>query len=137
MSAALSLQKSIRARLVSKAVITDTVPASSILDRHQTPAPDPSIIIGEAQTVDEGDDLQRRSFRVYSTLHVWVKEPSLAGANALCGLIVDAVLGGRFPERDGWQCVDQFVSSTRLIRDPDGETSHGIVTVEALMRRAS
>ncbi|WP_026479338.1 DUF3168 domain-containing protein [Ahrensia sp. 13_GOM-1096m] len=137
MSAALSLQKSIRARLVAKTAITDIVPAASILDRHQTPAPDPSIIMGEAQTLDEGDDLKRRSFRVYSTLHIWMKERSLAGTNELCGLIVDAVLNGRFPERDGWHCVDQMVSNTRLMRDPDGETSHGVVTVEALMRRAS
>jgi hypothetical protein len=55
------------------------VPASSILDRNERPAPSPSIVIGEGQSVDENDSLSRNLTRVYLDLHIWKKEPSTEG----------------------------------------------------------
>lgn len=137
MSAALSAQKSIRATLINDSAITSLVPANSILDRHQLPAPSPSIVLGEAQTLDEGIDMKRRFWRVFSTLHVWKKEASLEGANTIAGAISDSLTGKRFADDDGFHCVDSMVSSIRLLRDPDGETSHAIITVETLLMRVA
>tara|TARA_R110002020_G_scaffold5179_4_gene21921 strand:- start:7957 stop:8370 length:414 start_codon:yes stop_codon:yes gene_type:complete len=132
MSADLAFQKAIRARLVEAAGVIALVPAGSILDRNARPAPDPSIIIGEDQTVDE-ERISRNVLRIYSTLHVWKKEPSLVGVKAIAGAIRVAIHESRLSLDSGFECGDCLVSSVRYMRDPDGETSHGVVTVEALI----
>ncbi|SKA26342.1 DUF3168 domain-containing protein [Consotaella salsifontis] len=132
MSAALAVQKAIRARLVTSIEISMHVPAANILDRNSRPAPDPSIIIGEDQEVEEGD-IARRVVRVYSTLHVWKKEPGLVGVKTIAGAIRAAVRLGNFAETSGFHFGDCRVSSTRFLRDPDGETAHAVVTIETLV----
>ena len=136
MSAALAVQKAIRARLVATAGVTDLVPANAILDRNQRPAPDPSIIIGEAQTVDESTDMQRGHQRVFHNLHVWKRETGTTGANAIAGAIRSAIQSDRFVLDAGYHCADARVSDLRVMRDPDGETAHAVVTVETLVAEA-
>lgn len=131
MTPELTLQKAIRERLISSAGVVALVPADNILDRNQRPNPDPSIILGEGQSVDDGDSISRSLTRVYMDLHLWKKEPSTQGVKALAGAIRSAINGGRLKFDPGFHCVDCRVSSMRFLRDPDGKTSHGVVTVEA------
>lgn len=136
MSVDLVVQKALRARLTGTAAVLDLVPAASILDRNQRPAPSPSIILGESQVVDEGTSLRRAHSRVYHTIHVWKLEPSLTGVKAICGAIRTAIHSGRLALDPGFHAADAFVSSLRTLRDPDGETSHGVVTVQVLVHEA-
>ncbi len=132
MSADLAFQKAVRARLVATAGVTALVPASAILDVNQRPAPDPSIIIGEGQAI-EGERIDRRDQQLALDLHAWNKEPGLAGVKAIAGAIRTAIHSGRFDATDGIHVADCRVSRTRFLRDPDGETAHGVVTVEAVV----
>lgn len=137
MSADLESQKALRARFTTSAAILAMVPASNILDSNQRPAPVPSIILGESQTVDEGTSLSRSHSRVFHTVHVWTREPSLTGVKAICGEIRRAVhFGTRLVMADPYHCADLRIASIRTLRDPDGEHAHGIVTVEALVSEA-
>jgi len=131
MSAALAVQKAIRARLVATPAVTELVPAASILDRNSRPAPDPSIVLGEDQIVDEGR-IARDVVLVYSTLHVWKREPGLIGVKAISGAIRSA-MRDRLASVPGYHFGDSYVSSERFLRDPDGETAHGVVTIESLV----
>ena len=134
MTAALVLQRALRARLISWPAVTALVPAGSILDSHQRPAPDPAIILGEDQEI-AGGDIRRQQTRVYATLHLWKREPSTEGVKEIAGAIRAALHSGRPALGPDWHCVDCWVGATRFLRDPDGETSHGVVTVEALVKR--
>jgi hypothetical protein len=131
MSAEIALQKALRSRLIATSAVTTLVPAASILDRNQRPAPDPSIVIGEGQSTDEGDSLSRNRVSVFLDLHVWKKEPSLAGVKIIAASIRVAIRSRRLALETGFHCADAYVSSTRFLRDPDGETSHAVVTVTA------
>jgi len=131
MSADHALQTAIRLRLVATPAVTALVPATSILDVHQRPAPTPSIIIGEGQSV-EGDQIDRRDQRVYLDLHVWKTEPGLVGVKDIAGAIRTAIHSERLAVVHYW-CGDCRVSTMRFMRDPDGETAHGVVTVEAIL----
>lgn len=135
MSADIEVQKAMRGRLVSDTAVTALVPATSILDRNETPNPRPSIIMGETQEVDEGTSLARDRTRIYHTLHIWTREPSLAGAKAIAGVIRKA-LRTRLDLPAPYHCGDLKISSSRFLRDPDGESSHGVVTVEVLVSEA-
>lgn len=130
----LAVQKAIRARLVGTSAITALVPATSILDRNERPAPDPSIILGENQMVDPGITLARDVVRIISTIHVWKKEPSLAGVTAICSAIRTAINARRLDLDAGVDCSDSRFATMRTLRDPDGVTSHGIVVLEVLVR---
>lgn len=130
MSAALAVQIAVRARLVATGAVTAMVPADNIVDINSRPAPDPAIIMGEGQSIDYGD-IARRGETVILDLHVWKKETGLEGVKAIAGAIRAALHASR-PVLDGYHCGDCRVSGMRFLRDPDGETAHGIVTVEAL-----
>ena len=135
MSVDLAVQKAIRARLVASAEVTALVPALSILDRHARPAPRPGIIIGDAQTMLD-DGMSRRRVRVFHDLHVWTREPSTEVGKRIMGAVTDA-LRGRLDLGTGMHCADCRVTGTRVMRDPDGETTHGVLGVEALVEEVS
>ncbi len=129
------MQKALRDRFVATVTVTDLVPATSILDRNSRPNPDPSIIIGEDQEVDE-QRLARNVVRVYSTIHIWKKETGLTGVKAIAAAIRAAVHSSRPDPGTGFQLGDCYVSGTRYLRDPDGETAHGVVTIESMVSEA-
>ncbi|NTA48027.1 DUF3168 domain-containing protein [Agrobacterium tumefaciens] len=137
MSAELALQKAIRARLITDATVTNVVPAANILDRNERPNPRPSIVIGEGQSVDEGDSIARTLTRVYLDLHVWVEEPSTEISKRISGGIRKAILLGKFAQLDGFHFADCRVRGSRFMRDPDGQTSHAIVTIDALVQEVA
>ena len=136
MSATLAAQKAIRARLAGTPAVTALVPAGSILDRNKRPAPVPSIIIGEAQEIDEGEDIARRRVRVVHTAHVWTREAGLVEVNAIMGAM-RAALADRLVLEAGFHCIDAYVASARALRDPDGETGHGVVTIEVMVQEVA
>lgn len=136
MSVDLEVQAALRARFTTTASLMALVPALSVLDTNQRPAPVPSIILGESQSVDEGTSLRRSHTRVYHTVHVWTREASLEQVKRIGGEIRRAIGFGRLTVAQPYHCADVRVSSTRFLRDPDGEHSHGVVTVEALISEA-
>jgi hypothetical protein len=129
----LTTQKAIRARLVATQAVTDLVPAANILDRNQRPAPSPSIVLGEAQVVDEGTSMKRKHVRVFHAIHIWKKEISLEGVKHISGAIRNALQWSRIDLDPGFHAADIKVAGMRSVRDPDGETSHAIITVEVLV----
>jgi hypothetical protein len=130
----LALQTALRTRLVATAAVGSLVPAESILDRNGRPNPDPSIIIGEGLSIDDGDSIARDRTRIVLDLHVWRKEPSTAGVKAIAGAMRTAIRSAALDLAEGFHAVDCRVSSMRFLRDPDGETSHAVVTVEAIVQ---
>lgn len=131
MNASLAVQIAVSTRLIATPVVTALVPAENIVDINSRPAPDPAIIMGEGQSVDFGD-IARRGENVFLDLHVWKKETGLEGVKAIAGAIRSAIHSERLAVV-GYSCGDSRVSSMRFLRDPDGETAHGVVTVEALV----
>ena len=136
MSAQLAAQKALRARLVASPGVTALVPAEAIIDRNKRPAPVPSIIIGEAQEIDEGATIARRRVRVVHTAHVWTRETGLVEVNAIMGAM-RAALAERLVLDAGFHCADSHVASARAMRDPDGETGHGVVTIEVMVQEVA
>ncbi|WP_430251695.1 DUF3168 domain-containing protein [Neorhizobium sp. DAR64860/K0K1] len=136
MTPEVALQTAVRARLIATPGVIALVPSANILDRNERPNPRPSIIIGEGQAVDEGDTIARTRVRVYMDLHIWIEEPSTAGSKALAGAIRTALRARLVPGYAGIHIPDCRVASARFLRDPDGKTSHGVVTVNAVVEEA-
>ena len=133
----LAVQKALRARLIATAAVTALVPAGSILDHNHRPAPDPSIILGEDQVVDAKLTLQRDYVRIFSTVHLWKKEPSLVGVKTISGAIRQAIGNTQFLDLADahFSCTDCRVESIRFLRDRGGELSHGVMVIESLVQQ--
>lgn len=132
MSAELVLQGAVRARLIGDAGVLALVPAANILDRNARPNPRPSIILGEGQSLDENDSISRNRIRVYLDAHVWTEELSTEISKRIVGAIRSA-LKVRPPLGSGYHLADCRIRQARFLRDPDGETAHAIVTIDALV----
>ena len=129
MEPSLDLQAAIRARLIASSALTAIIPPSAIVDRNATPALDHSIVIGEAMTApDEG--LARRRHHVVADLHVWRKEAGLVGAKRVVGAIRDA-LNDNPLSLNGFHVADLRIVSSRFLRDPGGQHSHAVLSLEA------
>ncbi len=128
---ALSLQQAMRAALVANPIIVAQVPASKITTRHMRPEDFPCIVMGEGLEASYGRTLDRSYVRIYSTIHVWTREPSLEQVKAIAHqvrkVLVDSptVKAGR---------VDFKYESTRFLRDPSGEHSHAVLDFSALVK---
>jgi hypothetical protein len=132
MSAALDLRFALFQRLATAPAITALVPSGNIFDRAGRPERFPCIVLGEAQEVAEDDTFERRHVRLYASLHVLSREPGTTHTKAIVGAIRNAV-HGFLPALDYGRCVDLRYDGARFLRDPDGETSHAVVTIEALV----
>lgn len=134
----LAVQKALRARLVATSAVTALVPAANIVDRHQLPVLDPSIVLGEDQEVTpDFQTIKRQMVRVYSTVHIWKREPSLVGVKTIAGAIRRAIeTTYKLPLDDpDFHSIDCQVSEVRFMRDPDGETSHGVMTIDSILAK--
>ncbi|MGV8831255.1 MAG: DUF3168 domain-containing protein [Devosia sp.] len=130
------VQKAVHGVLTASGGVTALVPATSIADFGGVPTLFPSIIVGEAQIIDEGQRVDRSVVRVYLTLHLWTKEPSLNAVKKIGGA-VRAALSGPMPALDGGYVLgDLRIDDTRYVRDPSGENGHGVVTLNALVGEA-
>lgn len=137
MSASLACQKAQRAALTADGAIVALVPADNIIDGSGVLDRFPAIVLGEDQELPLGDTPRVDRFAlVHSTLHVWKREPGLAGAKAIAGAIRDCLVNATWT-RDGWQCLSTDFESARFLRDPDGETAHGIINVAQTLQRVS
>ena len=136
MSAALAVQIALRAQLIGNAAVTALVPADCIFDSVKNESFPRMIIFGEGQDVALDLTVDRKHFRVFSTLHVWVRETSFENVKAIAGAVRNATANIRPALEDGF-CIDQRWGGARYLRDPDGLTQHGVLTVETLVELAS
>lgn len=130
MSPSLAVQKALAARLVDDPAITALVAAQSGKPEHF-----PSILIGEDQEIPIGD-LNRRTFEVYSTLHVWTRESGMTEAKVLASAVRSAVLDD-LPAAPGIAFRDVRFESARYLRDPSGDLAHGVVTLCSIVEITS
>lgn len=129
-----ALQTTIRARLVADPAVTALVPAGSIFDRNRRPEVFPCVVIGDGQAV-YADNVNAYADRAYADLHVWTQEDSFTACKSTVGAIRDTLLTGPWVV-DGFTCTSLRVTGARFMRDPDGEHSHAVVTVEAILQVA-
>lgn len=131
----LALQTAIRAALIAAPAVTALVPAGHIRSGSTRPDNLPSIIMANGQTVFLGNASGAQYLaRVFLDLHIWAIEDGADTAKAI-GFAVSNVLK-EAPDAAGFSFDDFSHPAIRWMRDPDPEKAytHGVLTVEAVMR---
>lgn len=127
-----ALQKALVARLKSQVPLC----ASRVFDRTPAKAVFPFLEIGAAQSVSDDAGCIDGAECTF-TLHIW----SRAVGAVECRRIADQVASALQDwtpdlETDGFVCVDLACTGIQTLADPDGLTSHGIITITAQTERA-
>jgi hypothetical protein len=134
MNAHLALQAALRAAFTTSAGVLALVPAANVLDRHLRPPPSPSVIIGEVDGGLDAGNVGRDRFEVFADVHVWVAELSSEGCKRILGELQRCLTLDPRPDLGGGlHLADWHVQRFRLLRDPSGDTSHGVMTVRAII----
>lgn len=131
----LALQTAIRAALIGAPAVAALVPAEHIRAGSTRPDKTPCIIITSGQTIFLGNASGSQYVaRVYLDLHIWALEDGADTAKAI-GFAVSNVLK-EAPDAAGFSFDDFGRPSIRWMRDPEPDKSytHGVLTVEAVMR---
>lgn len=112
------------------ALTAASVAGGRVFDQVPQAADYPFISIGEMQ-VNDDDAENVGGVEVYATLHVWSRATGKPEASRLA-----AAVRGAIHEQDlrlpFWRLVEIRHQSTRLMTDPDGKTTHGVMTFRAL-----
>jgi hypothetical protein len=128
---ALAVQKSYVARLVAQIPAV----AGRVHDRAPQDVAFPWVQIGDIQLVEDGAGCLD-AFEVTITLHVWSRDIGSVEARQIAGS-VRAALHEWLPDLlgDGFRCVEAMHRDTRTLPDPDGITSHSVLTFRLLIDR--
>lgn len=127
----LSMQASVRARLINASAVTNLVPATNILDQSGLPERLPGIIIGDGQTAY--NDFHSVA---YLDLHLWTREIGTVQSKQIAEAIRQAI---KYPP---WSvadhvCHDLRVENCRFLRDPDHQLAHGVVTIRGILQEVA
>lgn len=131
----LETQKALRTALTYALDVEWLVPASAIFDTNARPSARPCIIIGEAETLNAGL-MAQDVFVVNHTLHVWTQEIGTEQNKRITGAIINSIPKVLDVGPDA-HCGSLSFVSARTLRDPDGESVHGVLTLQMLVQRVA
>lgn len=131
----LALQTAIGDALVASPAVTALVDPAHIRGGSTRPDNLPAIIMSGGQTIFLGNASGAQYLaRVFLDLHIWAVEDGADTAKAI-GFAVSNVLK-EAPDAAGFSFDEFGLPAIRWMRDPEPEKSftHGVLTVEAVMR---
>lgn len=104
-----------------------------VYDRVEPKAKFPYIQIGESQVIKQPADCLR-SWKVYQTLHVWARDVPSTEAKRIVGIIDDAI-DEQAINLSSLRLIMIQQQSSRVFRDPDGITHHGVIEFLATIEK--
>jgi hypothetical protein len=97
----------------------------------------PYTAIGTIQEIDDGAACMEGAREVYVTLHVWSRAVGKVECQLLVAAVVGALTGADLDIGDAWDPVELMFVNSQVFTDVDGKTSHGVITLRALIDPAS
>lgn len=127
----LALQGAINTRLRNQVAavsgrIYDHVPAKAVF---------PFIEIGEFQAIANGAQCHD-GMEVFATLHVWSRALGQVEVKTIAGAVRGALHEADLSLAGAWQFLGIAHQDSRYLKDPDGLTSHAVLTFRALVAAA-
>lgn len=120
-----ALQKALVARLKATSGVTDLV-GTRIFDAVPKSAAFPYLTLGEVQVVPDEADCYAGA-EVYFSVHAWAREPGAADVKRIAPAVQAAVLADDLA-LDGHTVVSVAFDGAQYMRDPDGLTSHAVIS---------
>lgn len=128
----LELQRAIYQALITsdalKAAMGGTVRA---YDRVPPTPVTPYITFSEAQVLDDGNTCDAEHYEIFVDLHIWSRAVGMAEVKTIAGVLRGLMLALELAT--DWNIPIREVQTIRHLNDPDGLTTHSVVTVRFLL----
>lgn len=129
--ASLALQGAINLRLRAEIAAV----GERVFDRVPADVAFPYIELGEFQTLDDGAQCHDAQ-ELFATLHVWSRAVGQVEAKTIAGAVRGALHEAELDLGVAFQFLEIAHQDTRYLKDPDGLTSHAVLTFRALVAAA-
>lgn len=90
----------------------------------------PYVSIGDENMIDDSNGCDA-GWEVFSTVHVWSRAVGRVEAKTILADVAER-LGG-ISALSGHSLIDTSIETSRIFRDPDGLTTHGVVSVKFIV----
>lgn len=125
---ALALQGAINLKLRADVVAVD----SRVFDRTDADVVFPYVELGEFQTLDDGAACID-AVEIFATLHVWSRAVGQVECKTIAGEVRNALHEADLDLGPAFQFLEIAHRETRHLKDPDGLTSHAVLTFRSLI----
>lgn len=122
-----AMQRAVFARLKAYGPLNGV----GVYDAVQPTAGFPYVTIFDVQSVEDGDDCHDGD-EISFDVHVWSRVVGSVQAKGIAGHVRKALHDFDLPLGEDHALVDLKFTDLRVFRDPDGVTTHGVVSFRAL-----
>jgi len=128
----LALQRGIYSALASASAVNGLI-SNRVYDRVTSDAPFPYVRIGIDQTVAEDQDCVEECVEVFAQVDVFSRSQGKVEAKNIAGAIVRALNAGTISIEPEYTLQDFRHADTRFLDDPDGLSTHAVLSFRALI----
>lgn len=114
-------------KAIFQALATAGVTGGRIYDQVPDKAKFPYATIGDEQVIDDGNDCAE-SWEVYSDIHIWSRPDSGSKGEIKREMKAASTAVLAIASVPGWTLISVKPETSRVMRDPDGKTEHGVLT---------
>jgi len=132
----LALQRGIYAALTNEAAVSSLI-GTRIYDRVSPTATFPYIRIGLDQTIAEDQDCAEESVEVFAQVDVFSRAQGKVEAKNIAGAVVRTLRAENVPIEAGYVLQELHHAETRFLDDPDGLSTHAVLSFRALVETAT
>lgn len=131
-----ALQKALYSVLTTNSAVNGLV-GSRVFDRVTADATFPYIRIGLDQSVAEDQDCVEECVEVFSQIDVFSRAQGKIEAKNIAGAVVRALNASTVTITDSYELQDFRHVDTRFLDDPDGLSTHAVLSFRALVETAT
>lgn len=131
----LALQRGIYSALTSSSAVNGLI-GNRIYDRVTSNATFPYVRIGLDQTVAEDQDCVEECVEVFTQVDVFSRSQGKVEAKNIAGVIVRALNTSTISLESAYDLQDFRHADTRFLDDPDGLSTHAVLSFRALIETA-
>lgn len=133
-SAAVALRGALWALWTADAEVVSFV-GSRVFDRVPKKPTFPYVVLGESQDINETDEVSCSIHRhVFLTVHVWSRKVGRIECERIVALLRVAMEAAELTP-NGWHVAELRDTDSRVFADPDGLTTHGVITIDAWLEK--
>lgn len=132
----LALQKAVFATLTSNSAVASVI-GQRIFDRVSADTAFPYVRIGIDQTVAEDQECVEECVEVFAQVDVFSRAQGKVEAKNIAGAIVRALNANTLTITDSYELQDFRHVDTRFLDDPDGLSTHAVLSFRALVETAT
>lgn len=132
----LALQKGIFSALTTVPTVSSLI-QGRVFDRVLPTATFPYVRIGTDQSVAEEQDCAEESVEVFAQVDVFSRQQGKIEAKNIAGAIVRALKPENMSIESGYALQEFHHADTRFVDDPDGLSTHAIISFRALVETAT